>query len=283
MHFLPVLVENGYLFVDEKKAQAKGQELASGYRSASPFAHCVIDDFLPSEVAERLLREFPQIIDRERERSQELLKGLVLPDQLPSSANYARALFYTFNSRPFLSFLESLTGIDGLIADPYFLGGGFHETLRGGCLGVHADFNLHQKLRLRRRINVLVYLNKDWLPDYGGDLELWTKDMKQKAVAVAPAFNRCVIFNTDDDSWHGHPDALNCPKDRSRKSLALYYYTASEAIFGERKLNTTNFRVRAGTQDKRDWAMHAKYFARDLIPPLFLRGLLHLKAVLKRA
>ena len=166
-------------------------------------------------------------------------------------------------------------------SDPYFLGGGFHETLRGGCLGIHADFNIHQKMKLRRRVNVLVYLNEDWDPTYGGDLELWTRDMKQKAKSVSPLFNRCVIFNTDDDSWHGHPDALACPEGKSRKSLALYYYTASDAIFSERKLNTTNFQARSGTGDQNDWAMHTKYFVRDLIPPVLLRGLLKAKRSLR--
>lgn len=277
MTFLPVRQVGDHVFIDQDAARARAREIAGAYRAASPFAHCVIEDFLPAEIAERVLREFPPIVQREMKRSQELFKGFCLPDQLPESAAFSRGLFYTFNSQPFLSFLEELTGIEGLIPDPYFLGGGFHETLRGGRLGVHADFNIHQKLRLRRRINVLVYLNQDWKPEYGGDLELWTKDMKQKETSVAPLFNRCVIFNTDDNSWHGHPDAMTCPEDRSRKSIALYYYTASDAIFHERKLNTTNFQNRAGTADERDWTMLTKYFVRDLIPPVLLRNLLKLK------
>lgn len=277
MHFLPVNQIGDHVFVDEAAACGKAKALATSYAGALPFPHCVIENFLPNGVAERLLREFPEIEDREQKRSQELYKGHRLPDSLPESAAFARGIFYTFNSLPFISFLEALTGIKGLIPDPYFLGGGFHETLRGGRLGIHADFNIHQKMRLRRRVNVLVYLNHDWRPEFGGDLELWTRDMKAKAVTVAPVFNRCVVFNTDDDSWHGHPDALACPENRSRKSLALYYYTASDAIFNERKLNTTNFQTRSGTNDRWDWVMHTKYFVRDLIPPIFLRLLLRLK------
>ena len=277
MSFLPVQQAGDHIFIDGEAAKTRAREIAGAYQMAEPFAHCVIEDFLPPEVTERLLREFPAMVDREKKRSQELFKGLCLPDQLPSHAAFARGLFYTFNSQPFLTFLEELTGITGLVPDPYFLGGGFHETLRGGRLGIHADFNIHQKLRLRRRINVLVYLNHDWDPAFGGELELWTRDMSRKAKSVAPLFNRCVIFNTDDDSWHGHPDALTCPEDRTRKSLALYYYTASDAIFAERKLNTTNFQARAGSDDRKDWTMHAKYFLRDLIPPLVLRGLLKFK------
>src|SRR3546814_6396188 len=93
-------------------------------------------------------------------------------------------MFYAFNSRPFLAFLEALTGIERLIPDPYFEGGGFHEIGRGGYLNVHADFNLNKRLNLRRRLNVLIYLNKDWEPAFGGDLELWDAGMKHRVRAV---------------------------------------------------------------------------------------------------
>jgi len=281
MSFLPLSQQGDHVFIKEEQAREKAKALSQAYKAAEPFAHCVIDNFLPEEITERLLKEFPVITDREMKRSQEIFKGLCLPDQLPQSAAWARGVFYSFNSLPFIAFLEELTGIKGLIPDPYFMGGGFHETLSGGRLGIHADFNIHQKLRLRRRINVLVYLNHDWKPEWGGELELWTKDMKTKAKSVAPLFNRCVIFDTDDTSWHGHPDPMTCPLDRSRKSIALYYYTASDAIFSENKVDTTNFRVRSGSGDKTDLVMRSKYFLRDLIPPVLLRGMLWIKAALK--
>ena len=101
-----------------------------------------------------------------------------------------------------------MTGIEGLIPDPDFLGGGFHETLRGGHLGIHADFNIHKRLILHRKINVLIYLNDNWKESYGGNLELWDKKMNGKVVSVSPTINKCVIFNTDIDSFHGHPDPL---------------------------------------------------------------------------
>lgn len=210
-------------------------------------------------------------------RSQELYKGACLPDKLSPEASFSRALFYSLNSQPFLSFLEEISGIDGLIPDPYFLGGGFHETLSGGNLGIHADFRVHKKLRVKRRLNLLIYLNKDWPESYGGALELWTKDMKSKAKEIYPLFNRCVLFSTDDTSFHGHPDPLRCPVDRSRKSIAIYYYTASEAIFAEEKIDTTNFKGRVGSGDKYDYSVRMRYFIRDCIPPVITRALLRLK------
>ena len=90
---------------------------------------------------------------------------------------------------------------------------------------MHADFNWHKQMRLDRRINLLIYLNKDWQPEYGGNLELWDAAMSHKVAEYAPLFNRCVIFNTTDKSFHGNPKPVSCPPDRSRRSLAFYYYT----------------------------------------------------------
>lgn len=274
MSVLQLNMSGDAAFFEEAQAVAAAAKLAADYRSAAPFPHIVLDDFLPSAATEKVLAEFPRDIIGEQERTQELYKGFRLPDDLPQG--FARALFYGFNGRPFLRFLEELTGIEGLIPDPYYLGGGFHETRRGGRLGIHADFNLHKKMRLRRRINVLVYLNREWDESYGGALELWSQDMSRKEKSIAPRFNRCVIFNTDATSWHGHPDPLACPESITRKSLALYYYTASDAIFSEEKVKTTVFKTRPGSGDKFDWYIRTKYFLRDCVPPVLLRAGLRL-------
>ena len=122
-----------------------------------------------------------------------------------------RQLFHFFNSRPMLEFLEGLTTIQGLLPDPYFVGGGYHETGRGGKLGIHADFRVNEQLHLDRRVNVIIYLNESW-PEWGGHLELWDRDMTVKCKEIAPVFNRCVVFNTDATSYHGHPEPLQHPK-----------------------------------------------------------------------
>lgn len=137
-----------------------------------------------------------------------------------------KIFMHFLNSEPFLNFLQILTGIkETLICDPYFSGGGQHEIKKGGFLKVHADFNKHPKLGLDRRINVLVYLNKDWNESYGGHFELWDEEMKNCVKKIPPTFNTMAIFSTTDFSYHGHPDPLNCPSNMSRKSLALYYYS----------------------------------------------------------
>jgi hypothetical protein len=138
---------------------------------------------------------------------------------------FTRDLLREFNSPGCLQFLETLTGIGNLMSDPYFEGGGLHQIEPGGFLKVHADFNWHPRLRLDRRLNLIVYLNKDWREEYNGHLELWDRSMSRAVRKVLPVFNRAVVFSTTSWAYHGHPEKLACPSGQTRKSLALYYYT----------------------------------------------------------
>lgn len=200
------------------------QPYAQRYRGASPFPHAVIDNLLPEAFLDAILRDFPSAEECSVERNCDhtVHKRGYRPDDLGD--RLCRSYLYLFNSAPFLHFLETLTGRDGLIPDPYFRGGGFHEIGPGGKLKVHTDFNLYTKLNLVRHLNVLIYLNKDWEPQYGGNLELWDADAKQRVKSIEPLYNRCVVFNTDKRSFHGHPSPLTCPEHRFRRSIATYYY-----------------------------------------------------------
>jgi len=128
-------------------------------------------------------------------------------------------------------------------------------------------------MNLLRRINLLIYLNDDWAPEYGGNLELWSKDMKESRVKVAPLLGRAVVFNTDLDSFHGHPDPLSCPPDRSRRSMALYYYTAPEAGLADVPVRTTVFKPRPGSADVTDTKVAMQHWIADWAPPALLRAL----------
>jgi Rps23 Pro-64 3,4-dihydroxylase Tpa1-like proline 4-hydroxylase len=218
------------------------------YITAKPFPHIVIDNFLPEPILDEILEEFPkpdsidwQSFKVARERKLASKSELQMGEK-------TRFLLYQFNSGVFLNFLEQLTGIEGLLPDPYFGGGGLHQIERGGYLKVHTDFNRHTKLQLDRRLNLLVYLNKNWQEEYGGHLQLWDSEMTRCERAVLPIFNRCVIFNTTDFSYHGHPDPLNTPEGVTRRSLALYYYSngrPAEELAGNGD-HTTIFQARPG-------------------------------------
>ena len=212
------------IFLDDRY-ERMGAQLRDQYANAQPFPHIVIDDFLPVEVCEQLLGEFPKPDQIEWMRFEKHHSRKLATRGGAQFGTFTRELLNQFNSFACLRFLEGLTGIDGLIPDPHFEGGGLHQIETGGFLKVHTDFNFHSKLKLDRRINLIVYLNKDWQESYNGHLELWDRNMTQCVTKVLPIYNRCVVFSTTDWSYHGHPEKLTCPKEQTRKSLALYYYT----------------------------------------------------------
>ena len=271
---LPIDTSDG-LALDAGDARRAGEALSATYCFAEPFPHVVVDNFLPESVARLALDHFP----REALRSDRVFdhgyaglhKRQILPDDCDATV---RQLFHFFNSRTMLEFLEGLTTIQGLISDPYFIGGGYHEIGRGGKLGIHADFRINEQLHLHRRINVIIYLNEHWKSEYGGELELWDREMKAKCLSVAPLFNRCVIFNTDADSYHGHPDPLQTPEGVLRRSIALYYYTASKEIYKDVPSTSTIYHARPGDDAAtRREARRLRFdqHLRQWVPPALLR------------
>jgi hypothetical protein len=196
------------------------------YRAAKPFPHIVLDGLLPDDVLHRVVAEFPAPSEKwrhfEDENQRKYGGGLVEIDCGPTTRN----VLSEFNSSAFVDFLQILTEIEEpLIPDPHYRGGGLHQIEPGGYLEVHADFNRHPMFGLDRRVNVLVYLNHDWRPEWGGQLELWDRTMSHAEQRIQPVFNRTVIFSITDTALHGHPEPLQCPSDRTRQSLAFYYYS----------------------------------------------------------
>jgi hypothetical protein len=199
--------------------------LRARYQAATPFPHIVLDDLFEPAVLEAVLADFPrpdEIPWKRFDSPTERKLGWV--HTAPLGRNL-RDFLTAMSAPPVLQFLEELTGIEGLIPDPYFGGAGPHQIVRGGFLKVHTDFNWHPLLKLDRRLNLLVYLNKDWHEEYGGHLELWDRDVARCEQRILPVFNRTVVFSTTDFSFHGHPQPLACPEGMTRKSVSFYYYT----------------------------------------------------------
>lgn len=217
-------VQHGIFDFDKWENDLPG--LKSLYHSNVPYPHIMLDDFMETAAAKKVYSVFPSVKDQgwiHYVHFNEKKHGLNKADLLPE---YTRDVIKVFNSDRFLKWLEELTGIKGLMRDDMLEGGGLHQSMRDGFLNIHADFTSHPHKRTwRRRVNLLIYLNPDWKEEYGGFLELWTRDMKTRVHNIMPSFNRAVIFNTDKDSYHGLPDPIKCPEDDSRKSIALYYFT----------------------------------------------------------
>lgn len=218
----------------------------SEYVQAQPFPHIVIDDFLPPTVLEAVLSEFPQVNSVKWQTFENAAEKKLASTHELQMGELTRFLLYQLNSSTFITFLEQLTGIEGLIPDPHFVGGGLHQIERGGYLKMHVDFNHYERLNLARRLNLLIYLNQNWSEDYGGNLELWDSQMTRCEKKILPIFNRCVVFSTTDFSYHGHPEPLTCPEGNTRKSLALYYYSNGRPAAEVSDAHTTIFRSRPG-------------------------------------
>ncbi|WP_406648855.1 2OG-Fe(II) oxygenase [Aliisedimentitalea scapharcae] len=265
----PVLaLDPDTLLISSRNAREAAKALAPAYQSREPFHYGGYDNFLNPEILERVKEELKQLPESETsfDRPQEKLKTSYTPERLPP---YTRQLFYALNSRPVLGFVEELTGIKGLIPDPYFAGGGVHVVANGGHLDIHADFNHHAGLNLERRVNLLIYLNKDWKAEYGGSFEVWNDDMSAQVASYAPLFNRMCMFSTSSNSWHGNPEPVNHPDGEPRMSIALYYYTATWD--STRKSHTTLFKPRPDTVDKPDRMVARRELLQDLLPPIIHR------------
>ena len=216
-------------------------DLATAYRSGQPFPHIVLDDVLHPDVFERAMAEFPGIRDEFWKGYLHVNETKYSNTQPDSWGETLRSVAEEFCSPPFVEFLTRLTGIENLMPDWSMDGGGLHQTLRGGHLNIHADFTTHHDHdNWARRVNILLYLNREWHDEWGGKLELWDKEMTAPQAKVQPAGNRMLIFTTSDDSFHGHPDALTCPEDVARRSMALYYFTEEEQAVRR----STNYQAR---------------------------------------
>ncbi len=234
-------------YFDRDKLAALAHEKHAAFLNAKPFQHCVFEDFLPKDVFDLLVREFPGPHDiawelhgpgRTQWARDKNIAKLGTSDETKFCA-FTRHLMGQLNSGTFLAFLEELTGTKGIIPDPSYNHCGLHSTGPGGRLMIHTDVNRHpQGNKFHQYLNLIVYLNPDWKEEYGGHLELWD-DKRQPIHRYLPQGNRAVLFNAGTRSLHGHPHPLTCPPDRRRNSLAIYYYLrerpASEDYQGMQK------------------------------------------------
>lgn len=215
-------------------------------RAANPFPHVLIDDFLDPEFACAVLRCWPSYADAARvgrefrsinERNKvQVTDSKFFPPPL-------QALNEALASPVFIRNVSSVFAIPDLIADPELIGGGLHQTGPRGRLDVHVDFNYIEERQLHRRLNILIYFNDGWAADWGGALELWNRDVSQCVQSFRPSFNRCVIFETSEISYHGVTE-VTCPRDVVRRSFAGYYYTQAAPPHWTGNSHSTIFKAR---------------------------------------
>lgn len=207
--------------------------LAAEFAAAIPFRHIVIDDFLDPDYCARLMDEFPVFDEKLAVNEDGAVGAKAVREQIRGIGPAFEALDDLSRSEPYRALIGHITGIGDLHHDPHYFGGGTHENLHGQGLDAHVDFNYHPITREHRRLNLIIYLNPEWRDEWGGSLQLhrdpYLPPSRDEIKVVTPLANRCVIFETNEYSWHGFP-RIELPEDKrhlSRRSFALYYYTAS--------------------------------------------------------
>ncbi len=235
-------------------------KLRAEFARAKPFPYVKIDSFLDPANADFIVAAYPsfesatnqgKIFSTLNERKKIQISDASL---YPAPVAELNALLA---SQRFLDDLSYITGIPTLLADERLVGGGIHITGPGGRLDVHVDFNYIPERKLHRRLNLLIYLNPQWEDSWGGQFQIWDKEVKCCEAAFAPIYNRCVIFQTSDISYHGvvpvSPDA-----PFPRKSFATYYYTREAPSHWTGVSHSTIFKARPDEKMKGALLMPAK-------------------------
>jgi hypothetical protein len=243
------------------------ETLAARFKSAMPFPHVVIDNLFPDRFLDELVGEMPPIHDdywvhhdNEHEEKYGLRSAVELgPIGIQLSAS--------LHSASFLYFLSELTGIWQLLPDPYLQGAGYSLIPHGAKFDVHCDRNVAYQTGLNRRLALIIYLNKDWRHEYGGQLELWNQTGTSCEAIVEPVFNRTIVFAVDDGHYHGVPSPINSPFGWSRKSFLLYFHTVDS---GGRTVAPHTSIWSPAFHGYRKTGLRS--FARDLTPPILLRS-----------
>ena len=215
-------------FIDFNSLNQRKEELKKSFQSKEPFRYLVFENFFKLDKADEILNNYPHIEEGVWDSKTYIDQKNKFQKTTFKKGSVLQKAFDELNSPKFLKWLEEITEIEEpLIGDEDLFGGGLHQSINGAFLNVHVDYNFHPKTKFHRRLNVLIYLNKDWKEHYGGDVEFWdfTDGKKIQLERIAPHFNRCVIFETNEISYHGHPKPVKTPAGISRKSLATYYYT----------------------------------------------------------
>ncbi len=272
-------------FIDHDKLNKVLEKQKDFFKKAEPFPHLVIDNFIDEKDAKIISDVFPSdnsinwnIHGSGPNADRKNFRGIKLqcsdenefPDEI-------KRLMNEFNSQGFLYFLQKLTDVEYIFGDPYYNGCGLHSTGRGGRLMIHADVNRYPYPSLADQyLNCILYVSENWQDHWGGELELWDKNVKKCIKSIEPKFNRLVIFRTDRKAFHGHPLPIECPDEARRNSLATYFYipTISKAQLRNDQTQTVMWQ-RTNKHDKKFSTKYLKHlinvFLLEFSPPFFLR------------
>lgn len=208
-----------------------GRGLAARFAAARPFRHLVVDGFLPGALARGVARELPRPDDEAFTEGRVGGDGVAIcrdPERLGPS--WARVDALT-RSADFLAALGEACGVADLRRNEAGDCGGLFRYAPDSEMDVHVDSNdvdVHcAQTGHRRKINLLLYLTPGWREDWGGGFDLYAAPSRAPVKSVAPLFNRCVLFDSHDRSWHGvAPITLpRSARGTARFALILNYFS----------------------------------------------------------
>jgi Rps23 Pro-64 3,4-dihydroxylase Tpa1-like proline 4-hydroxylase len=201
------------------------EQMNREFVNAAPYPHIIIPDFLSTDLANQIDTEFPVDINDSAHwhKYNNPIEVKYANDHMTTYPASIRKLFLAYTHPEFIDRMRQLTGIPDLEYDEYMHGAGLHIHPTGGRLGVHLDYERHPITGKQRRINIILYMSSDWDPAWNGHTELWSADASECVVQSPVLFNQAIIFRTDDISWHGLPEPIQCPPGLYRKSIAYYY------------------------------------------------------------
>jgi hypothetical protein len=243
-------------------------ELSKSYKSAKPFPHLVFENMFSNQMLDELVAELPSI-DRNKWVHED--NDHIQQYNLRSAVDLGKTgyqLSSLLHSAKFLYFLSEVTGIWSLLPDPYLQGAGYHVVPRGGSFDIHADRNTAYETGLMRRLSLIIYLNKNWKHEYGGQLELWNSTATRCEAVIEPEFNRTILFEITDTNFHGLPNPIACPEGQTRNAFVTYFHTATlnnQKVVPHTSIYAPNFY----RKDK----LSVRQMVKDCIPPILVRGL----------
>lgn len=231
MHFInPIHTENSVI-----------NNYLKSFSEAKPYKHIVIDNFLQPEIAENLGNKFPdyELFNKKYDgMNEKKAEGSNFEDFDVSFTELRNFVM----SKSFCAYISKITGVENAFVTNDAMGAGLHQGKNGSFLDIHIDFSMHHINNVYRRLNLLIFFNKNWQDAWAGHTEMWNEDMTECVKKVRPDFNRAIIFQTTGKSYHGY-GKINPPMDVTRKSFYTYFYTNTPGEQND-SYNDTIFKAR---------------------------------------
>jgi dTDP-glucose 4,6-dehydratase len=238
--------KNKYLFFGDLINNI--EELKTKFLDADPFDHIIIPNFLNKDYAEKLFQEFPEDIESGKwYKYNNPLEKKYARDDVKNFPLELKNLFYLLSTKELISLFSNISNIPTLECDPYLHGAGLHVHPKDGTLNMNLYYEKHPYLEKERRLNIILYMSKDWKEQWNGETQLWDKNMEKCVVKSPVTFNTAIIFKTNETSWHGLPEKICCPEGVLRKSIAYYYISPLISKASENKVgnNGSGYRIKA--------------------------------------